>query len=355
MHQPIISVQGLRRHFRVYQKAEGFFASLKSVITREWRSVEAVKGINFSIEKGEFVGFLGPNGAGKTTTLKMLSGILSPTQGECSVLGYIPFKRDKDFRRKISLVMGQKTQLIWDLPPMDTFALHKDLYRIPYNEWRSRLDALISLLNVGHVLQTPTRQLSLGERMKCEIIASLIHAPDVLFLDEPTIGLDVISQRALWSFLREYQRKEGTTILLTSHNMQDIANLCSRVIVINMGRLVYDGTLTQLIELTQPVKEVTVQLSHAISQSDEWILSTIADGVHWNISEDLILRAYIPRESFSNVVRKMLEYLPVEDIMVKEVDFSSVMKESFLLSPEEVPLRMLTYDFRKKFGDLTKD
>ncbi len=353
--QPAIHVRDLRRDFRVYRKEEGLLKTLQSVLFRQWEIVHAVRGISFSILPGEFVGFLGPNGAGKTTTLKMLSGILSPTGGECSVLGFNPFEREKVFRRAISLVMGQKTQLVWDLPAVDTFALHRDMYRIPFNEWKHRTDALIQLLSVGHVLHTPVRQLSLGERMKCEIIVSLIHAPRVLFLDEPTIGLDVISQRHLWDFLREYQRKEGTTIILTSHNMQDIANLCSRVIVINLGKLVYDGSLDQLVELTQPTKEVSVLLQRVLSPEEKKFVDVLTEGAAWSQPEQFSLRAYIPRERFSLVVRQMLQHLPVDDLSVQEVDFSSVMKESFLMSPEEVPLRQIKSVFKRRFNEITRE
>jgi len=354
MH-PAIQVRDLQRDFRLYRKEEGLLAALRSVISRRWETVHAVKGINFSIQPGEFVGFLGPNGAGKTTTLKMLSGILSPTKGNCRVLGHEPFKRERAFCRAISLVMGQKTQLIWDLPPIDTFALHRDLYRVPHKEWKQKVDTLVELLNVRHILQTPVRQLSLGERMKCEIIVSLIHAPKVLFLDEPTIGLDVISQRHLWDFLRDYQRKEETTIILTSHNMQDIAHLCSRVLVVNLGKLVYDGTLDQLVELTQPKKEVSLQLHRPLSEEEKFMLDVMTRESGWTQPEKFCVRAQIPRENFSSVVREMLHKLPVDDLSVQEVDFSLVMKESFLMTPEEVPVRRMKSGFKKRLGEITRE
>jgi ABC-2 type transport system ATP-binding protein len=352
MKQAIV-VNGLSRDFRVYQKGEGLKETIKSVIWRQWESVHAVNGISFSITPGEFVGFLGPNGAGKTTTLKMLSGILAPTSGTCRVLGFNPYERDRQFRQSVSMVMGQKSQLIWDLPPIDTFALHRDMYRIPRDRWKKDLDSLVELMRVGHILQTPVRQLSLGERMKCETILSLLHAPKVLFLDEPTIGLDVLSQKQLWDFLRDYQKKQETTIMLTSHNMQDIANLCSRVIVINLGKLVYDGTLKELVELTQPLKEVTLRFERKLNRTEEKELESILSTTHNFVTDGLMVRFFVSRNRFNTIVRKLLQQFLIEDLTLAEVDFSMVMKESFLMRPEEVPLKKLKGYFNEKIGKIS--
>jgi|CXWL01.1.fsa_nt_gi ABC-2 type transport system ATP-binding protein len=350
-----IDVQNLRRDFRVYQKGEGMREAFRSLFWRRWETVHAVSGLTFSVEPGEFVGFLGPNGAGKTTTLKMLSGILAPTSGTCRVLGFDPFKRDRVFRQSVSMVMGQKSQLIWDLPAMDTFALHRDMYRIPPGKWKKTLDTLVELMNVGHILQTPVRQLSLGERMKCETIVSLLHSPKVLFLDEPTIGLDVISQHHLWEFLHEYQQKEETTIMLTSHNMQDISNLCSRVLVINLGALVYDGKLNELVNLTQPLKEVSFRLEKELNKSEQSEMKKILSDADYSLVDGQLIRFFAPRNRFSSIVRKLLQHFPIEDLSLEEVDFSVVMKESFLMRPEEVPLRKLKGYFNDKIGKITEN
>ncbi len=222
------------------------WGSVKSLVKREHFDVPAVKSVSFDIEEGELIGFIGPNGAGKTTTLKMLSGLIYPSGGEVSVLGYKPFDRKKEFLRQISLVMGQKNQLWWDLPPMDTFLLNKEIYEISDIDFKERVEELSDLLDVKDILQVQVRKLSLGQRMKCELMAALMHQPKILFLDEPTIGLDVVVQQRLRHFITEYNKKHKATIILTSHYMQDVKQLCDRVIVINYGGLIYDGRLSDL-------------------------------------------------------------------------------------------------------------
>ncbi len=350
----IIEVHNVCRNFKVYKKREGLVEAVKRVFWREWETVHAVSDVSFSIAPGEFVGFLGPNGAGKTTTLKMLSGILSPTSGTCKVLGFEPFKRDRIFRQSVSMVMGQKSQLIWDLPPSDTFALHRDMYRIHPQKWKKTVDTLVELMNVRHILQTPVRQLSLGERMKCETIVSLLHSPRVLFLDEPTIGLDVISQRHLWEFLHEYQQREETTIMLTSHNMQDISNLCSRVMVINIGKLVYDGSLRDLVELTQPLKEVSLRLERELTHVEQKEIEKILSEAEKFIMDGQLIRFFAHRNNFNLIIRKLLQHFPIEDLTLAEVDFSIVMKESFLMRPEEVPLKKLKRFFNNKLEKISR-
>lgn len=255
-----IEVHDLSKTYFIHRRDPGLRGALKSLFAREHTSIEAVRGISFDISQGEFVGFIGPNGAGKTTTLKMLAGILYPTAGMARVMGHDPARREHDFLSQISLVMGQKNQLTWELPAMEYFRLVKEMYRIPDDIFRRRLDRMAGPLNVLHLLGIQVRSLSLGERMKCELIAALLHRPKVVFLDEPTIGLDVPSQRAIREFLQEINCAEGTTILLTSHNMADIQKLCDRVIMIHQGVLIADDKVPDLLDSLLPYKWITVKL-----------------------------------------------------------------------------------------------
>ena len=237
----IIHVEGLKKDFQYYKKKEGMQSSLRNLFFRKSLTKNAVKGISFDIEEGEFVGFLGPNGAGKTTTLKMLSGIMFPTDGTATVLGYVPWKREEAFKKQFSIVMGQKNQLWWDLPAIESLYLNKCIYEIDDVDYRKTLDKLSEYLDVREILNIQVRRLSLGERMKLELIASLLHHPNVIFLDEPTIGLDLVAQKTIRNFLKYYNEQEKATIILTSHYMKDIEELCKRTIVINRGTIVYDG------------------------------------------------------------------------------------------------------------------
>ena len=245
---PIIDVKNLSKTFKIYKKEPGLKGTLRSFFKRKYEYSPAVKQVSLKIEEGELVGFIGPNGAGKTTTLKMLSGLLYPTRGDLSVLGYTPFDRKPEFLKQISLVMGQKNQLWWDLPAMDTFLLKKEIYEVSDADFKDRVEELSELLDVKKLLHIQVRKLSLGQRMKCELMAALIHRPKILFLDEPTIGLDVVVQHRLRNFIKEYNTKHKATILLTSHYMRDVKHLCDRVIVINFGSIIYDGKLDDLIE-----------------------------------------------------------------------------------------------------------
>lgn len=256
----IIEIQDLRKSYRVYQKREGVWASVQGLFHREYREVEAVRGINLRVEQGEFVAFLGPNGAGKTTTLKLLSGVINPSSGRATVMGFVPWERANEYRRRFALVMGQKNQLWWDLPAADSFRLHQHIYRIEADQFQRTVDELADLLDVQKLLTRPVRELSLGERMKMELIAALLHSPEVLFLDEPTIGLDVIAQHKIQQFLKHYQQVRRITILLTSHYMKDIAALCQRVVVIAGGLIQYDGSLSGIIDQFSSDKIVTLEL-----------------------------------------------------------------------------------------------
>jgi ABC-2 type transport system ATP-binding protein len=257
-----IEIQSLAKSYRVYQKKEGLGAAVSGLFRREYRLVEAVRGIDLTVEQGEFVAFLGPNGAGKTTTLKLLSGVISPTAGTAHVLGFVPWRRENAYRRRFALVMGQKNQLWWDLPAAESFRLHQHIYRIELKNFERTLGELTEMLEVKNLLSQPVRELSLGERMKMELIAALLHSPEVLFLDEPTIGLDVVAQHTIQVFLRGYQERRKVTILLTSHYMKDVAALCRRVVIIALGRIIYDGSLSGIVDRFSSHKVITLELAN---------------------------------------------------------------------------------------------
>ena len=257
----LIEADGLTKTYRVAQKKEGFLGALRGLFRREYRAVHAVEDVSFRIEPGEMVAFLGPNGAGKTTTLKMLSGLIYPTRGQAQVLGFVPWDRADTFRRRFALVMGQKNQLWWDLPAADSFQLHKEIYSLPTDQFQKTLGELTDLFGVANLTRQPVRELSLGERMKMELIAALLHQPQLLLLDEPTIGLDVVAQVTIQKCLKEYNAHRGVTVLLTSHYMRDVEALCSRVLVITQGRLIYDGLLSGITEQFGSTKLVRLQFS----------------------------------------------------------------------------------------------
>jgi ABC-2 type transport system ATP-binding protein len=256
----IIEIHQLAKSYRVYQKQEGLQAAIRGLFKRDYRTVEAVRSIDLRVEQGEFVAFLGPNGAGKTTTLKLLSGVIYPSSGSATVMGYVPWERSIAYRRRFALVMGQKNQLWWDLPAQESFRLHQQIYAVDSQTFQRTLDELASLLTVTELLGRPVRELSLGERMKMELIAALLHSPEVLFLDEPTIGLDVVAQHNIQQFLRFYQEERKITIMLTSHYMKDVAALCKRVVVIAQGQVKYDGSLAGIIDQFSGTKLVTLEL-----------------------------------------------------------------------------------------------
>ena len=319
----MIRLSGLRKHYRVHKRPPGLKAALKSLFKREYEIVKAVDGIDFSIAPGERVGFLGPNGAGKTTTLKMASGLLHPTSGEVTVDGHTPQKRENDFLKKIMLVMGQKQQLRWDLPPADTYELNRAIYDVPRADFTKRLKELTELLELGELVTKPTRQLSLGERMKCELAGALIHGPKVLFLDEPTIGLDVSMQVAMRDFIRRYNEEHGATLILTSHYMDDVAALCPRVIVIDKGALSFDGKLEDLVTQVRPEKRLTLRFSAPVSREQVAELGTI---VKHEPAQAVLL---VKQSAMNAAVAKALATLPVQDLNVENPPLEEVMSELF--------------------------
>jgi ABC-2 type transport system ATP-binding protein len=321
MTSPSVHVQALRKVYVVTERESGVSASLRSLFHREKTKIPAVDGISFDLAPGEMVGFLGPNGAGKTTTLKMLSGLLHPTYGKIDVLGFLPQRRDRDFLRQITLVMGQRNQLVWDIPAMDSYELHKAVFRIPDAAFRRTLNELTELLELSPLLRKPVRNLSLGERMKCEIAGALLHRPQVVFLDEPTIGLDVTMQRRIRSFLAEYNRRYGATVLLTSHYMADVEALCRRVIVIHHGRLLFDGELSDLTQRFTSHKTIVVRLGDCQADIKAYgNLVACADGSY-------TLR--VPRAETARVTGRILSDLPVIDLLVEDPPIEEVIERVF--------------------------
>ncbi len=322
----VIEIQGLAKSYRVYQKREGLLASVGGLFRRRYRLVEAVRGIHLSVAQGEFVAFLGPNGAGKTTTLKLLSGVITPTSGCAEVLGHVPWRRENAYRRRFALVMGQKNQLWWDLPAAESFRLHQQIYRIEPGQFERCRDELTGLLNVGHLLSQPVRELSLGERMKMELIAALLHSPDVLFLDEPTIGLDVIAQHNIQAFLRHYQEVRKITILLTSHYMKDVLALCRRVVIIAFGRIIYDGSLAGIIDRFGGHKVISVQLANGGGVSD------LAQFGQILAHEPPRIKLRVDRAVVADVLGRILATHAVEDISVEDPPLEQVIAEVFSLA-----------------------
>ncbi|NNJ11302.1 ATP-binding cassette domain-containing protein [Chloroflexales bacterium ZM16-3] len=317
---PVIRVDELRKSFQVPVREAGLAASVRSLVRRQTREVRAVDGVSFTLAPGEVVGFLGPNGAGKTTTLKMLSGLLHPGGGELRVLGYVPQRRERDFLRQITLVMGNRNQLQWDLPALDSFELQRAIYRLPADSFRRTRDEFIDLLEVGALVSKPVRNLSLGERMKMELIGALLHLPQVLFLDEPTIGLDVTMQRRIRAFIAEYNRRHGATVMLTSHYMADVEALCKRVIVIHHGQVLYDGALSGLVDRFAAYRQIGVAMAepHDLSAYGEVIS---AEGGR------VTLR--VPRAEAARITARILADLPVSDLTIEEPPIDDVIEQVF--------------------------
>jgi ABC-2 type transport system ATP-binding protein len=316
-----VRVRDLTKTYVVPEREAGARAAFASLVHRRTRDVHAVEGISFDLAPGEIVGFLGPNGAGKTTTLKMLSGLLHPSRGEAEVLGHAPARREKAFLRQITLVMGQRNQLNWDIPAADSFELNRAIYRIPAADYRASFDELVALLDLEPLLRKPVRNLSLGERMKCEIALALLHRPRVVFLDEPTIGLDVTMQRRIRTFIADYNRRWGATVLLTSHYMADVEALCRRVIVIHEGRLLFDGELAALVQRFTAHKTIVVHLGDcAADLSPYGTVVSCVDGV-------ATLR--VAKEETARVTGRLLADLPVIDLTVEDPPIEDAIESVF--------------------------
>jgi ABC-2 type transport system ATP-binding protein len=329
----IIQVQGLTKTYRVFQKDPGLGGALRSLLRRRYKEVHAVAGVSFQIEPGEMVAFLGPNGAGKTTTLKMLSGLIYPTAGTAQVLGFTPWERPDAFRRRFALVMGQKNQLWWDLPAGDSFRLHREIYSLPAAAFERTLGALTDLFGVRDLTRQPVRELSLGERMKMELIAALLHEPQLLLLDEPTIGLDVVAQVAIQRCLKEYNRSRGVTMLLTSHYMRDVEALCPRVLVIAQGRLIYDGPLAGITERFGRSKLVRLQFAGEEAPAD---LGRFGECT----CSGPVAELKVERTRVAEVLAAILDQYTVVDMSVQDPPLDQVIARVFeegRVRPEAVP------------------
>jgi ABC-2 type transport system ATP-binding protein len=327
----LIEVKNLSKVYRVHKRPPGVAAALRSVWRRKFEPVQALDDLSFGIAAGERVGFLGPNGAGKTTTLKILAGLLHPTSGTATVSGFVPQQRATAFLRTITLVMGQKQQLLWDLPPSETYALNRALYDLPRKEAAETQSQLVELLEIGDLISKPTRQLSLGERMKCELVAALLHRPRVLFLDEPTIGLDVSMQAKIRQFIREYNQRFQATVILTSHYMEDVAALCPRVVVIDKGKLIYDGLLQELVHRIRPEKRITIRLSAPAERQQLEKLGEVAS----HTDAQVVLT--VPVARVSEVLRAALGSLAVLDLAVEDPPLEEIMRELFKSSAAARP------------------
>ncbi|MDB5336846.1 MAG: ybhF 3 [Planctomycetaceae bacterium] len=319
---PAIQLKNLTKVYRIYRKREGLRAAFTGLFRREYTDVRAVDDISFDIEKGEMVAFLGPNGAGKTTTLKLLSGLIYPSSGTATVLGHVPWKRENTYRRRFALVMGQKNQLWWDLPAQESFRLHQEIYRIDDATFRRRLDELTELLEVKRLVSQPVRELSLGERMRMELIAALLHSPEVLLLDEPTIGIDVVSQRRVQEFLKFYQQEQQVTVVLTSHYMKDVEALCQRAIIINHGKIQHNGPLAEIVDRFSTHKILELQFAHEVPAD----LSRF--GEVFDVQPPRA-KVRIPRQKVPETLGAILSAYAIEDIGVHDRPLEEVIAEMF--------------------------
>lgn len=319
----VISVKNLRKYYHVYHKEPGLGGLVKSFFFRHFEDVKAVDEVSFFIGEGELVGFIGPNGAGKTTTLKCLAGLLYPDSGMLNVLGFQPWERKHEYLRKIALVMGQKNQLWWDLPAKETFLLNKEIYEIPDAKFKKNLSELVDLLAVSKVIDVPVRKLSLGQRMKCELIASLLHSPKVLFLDEPTIGMDVIAQKKIRNFIKIYNRRYKATIILTSHYMGDVKELCERVLIIDKGKLVFDGKLQEIVEKYTDHKIIKIVFGKEI---DPKRLAKIASVKKYHYPSAVLV---VKREASNAAAAELLKDFPVADLNIEEPAIEDIIREVF--------------------------
>ncbi len=321
--QEVIKVKNLKKYYQVHQKEPGLVGSLKSLVKRKYEDVKAVDDISFQIGEGELVGFIGPNGAGKTTTLKTLSGLLYPTSGEVRVLGHNPYKREPELQKQFALVMGQKNQLWWDLPAQETFILNKEIYEVPDDQYQKTLTELVEMLEIEDILKVQVRKLSLGQRMKCELVAALLHSPKVLFLDEPTIGLDVVMQKKMRDFIKDYNQRFQSTIILTSHYMGDVKELCERVIIIDRGKIVFDGKLGDIIEKYADHKILSVVFQRGVKKDK---LTTIGEVTEYAYPKATIK---VPRRESSQKAAQLLQNFPIADLNIEEPPIEAVIREVF--------------------------
>jgi len=319
----IISVKDLRKYYQIHEKEPGISGTIKSLFSRKYSDAKAVDGISFEIEEGELIGFIGPNGAGKTTTLKVLSGLLYPTSGEVEVLGFTPWERDYKYLKQFSLVMGQKNQLYWDLPAIDSFNLYKEIYEVSDSAYKKTLDELVELLDVSEILKVQVKKLSLGQRMKMELIAALIHTPKLLFLDEPTIGLDVVMQKKIREFIADYNRLKKATIILTSHYMLDVKELAKRVIIIDHGHILFDGLLSEIIKKFSSNKVLNVSFEKKVEKKDLEIFGKVEE-------KEGLFSITLKREDSSKVVEAILKKFPVEDLTIEEPQIEEIIRQVFL-------------------------
>jgi ABC-2 type transport system ATP-binding protein len=319
----IIAVDNLSKIYPVAIKQPGLTGTLSHFFRRTYREIKAVQNVSFEIQPGEMVGFLGGNGAGKTTTLKMLTGLIHPSEGKVKVANYVPFRRQPQFLTKTSLVMGQKQQLLWDLPALDSLRINAAVYNIPDRIFKQRLEELATMLDVQDKLHQPVRKLSLGERMKAELLAALLHHPQVLFLDEPTLGLDVNAQVAVREFLQQYNQRYGATILLTSHYMADITALCDRVLLIHQGKLIYDGLLEDLLDRFAPYRQVRIELAQALSPAE---LASFGEVESIQGQE---VRFLVPREKLTATISRILAQLQVQDLNVSDPPIEEIIGRLF--------------------------
>lgn len=318
-----IIVESLKKYYDVHQKEPGLMGSLRAFFNRQYTQLKAVDDISFTIAPGEMVGFLGPNGAGKTTTLKVLSGLLYPTGGRAEVLGFTPHQRERAYLKQFTLVMGNKNQLIWDLPAIETLLVNKAIYELSEADFQATMKELNDLLNLEPLLKKQVRKLSLGERMKCELAAALLHHPKVLFLDEPTIGLDVTMQAAIRQFIAEYNRRYGATIILTSHYMADVTALTRRIIVINSGRLLYDGDLSQLVERIAPYKLLSIVMRQPVDQE------LLTDYGEVTQMEGVKATLRVPRGQATDVAARLLTSVKLDDVLVEEPPIEDIIRQVF--------------------------
>ena len=318
----LIEVKNLKKVYKVAQRTPGVVSAIKSLVRRKYRQIKAVDDISFDIEEGELVGFIGPNGAGKTTTLKMLSGLLYPTAGYVSVAGYVPWERKSDFQKQFAFVAGQRNQLWWDLPPMETFLLNKEIYEVKKDDFDRRIKNLSKMLEIEDLLNTPVKKLSLGQRMKAELVAALIHEPKILLLDEPTIGLDVVAQNTMHEFIKDYNR-EGSTIILTSHYMQDVERLAKRVIIVNRGKIIFSGKLQSLISKFATHKVIILNSKKELSAQKLEKYGKVFD------FDKFTAKIEVPRKEITVATGKILKELPLLDLSIEEPPIEEIIRLIF--------------------------